>query len=67
MKARFSRKSDERMMIIPVRVTVEGCVFPIEYHGSAHISALSGADGIISMPVGKRILEEGEIVSVQQI
>ena len=67
MKARFSRKSDERMMIIPVRVTVEGCVFPIEYHGSAHISALSSADGIISMPVGKKILEEGEIVSVQQI
>jgi molybdopterin biosynthesis enzyme len=39
----------------------------VEYHGSGHISALPDADGIIAIPIGKQILEKGEIVSVRQI
>ncbi|TAL61241.1 MAG: hypothetical protein EPN88_14940, partial [Bacteroidetes bacterium] len=34
---------------------------------SAHISALSGADGIIAIKSGIKIIEKGEIVSVRQI
>ena len=67
MNEKFTRRSDERMMIIPVIITNEGQVTPVEYHGSAHISALPGAHGIIAMPVGKRIFEKGEIVSVRYI
>jgi molybdopterin molybdotransferase len=67
MNERFSRKSDDRVMIIPVSVTKEGRVSPVEYHGSAHISSLPGAHGIIAMPVGKKIFEKGELVSVRQI
>ncbi len=67
MKERFSRRFADRMALIPVIITDDGFVSPVEYHGSAHISALSDADGIITMPAGIRILEKGEIVSVRQI
>lgn len=67
MKERFTRKFAGRMALIPVVISGEGSVMPVEYHGSAHISALSEADGIISMPAGIDSLEKGEIVSVRQI
>jgi len=67
MNEKFTRRSVERMMIIPVIVNNKGCVSPVDYHGSAHISAIPGAHGIIAIPVGKKVLEEGEIVSVRQI
>jgi len=55
------------MAFIPVRITADGFLIPVEYHGSAHISALPDADGIISMDAGKHFFEKGEIVSVRQI
>jgi len=55
------------MAFIPVKITDDGFVSPVEYHGSAHISALSEADGIVTMPIGKQIFEKGEMVSVRQI
>lgn len=67
MKDSFSRKSADRQAWIPVVITKEGFVSPIEYHGSAHISALALADGIIALPVGKKTVDKGEIVSVRQI
>jgi molybdopterin molybdotransferase len=67
MNEKFTRKFADRMAFIPVTITAEGYVSPVEYHGSAHISALSEADGIIAMSVGKKIFEKGEIISVRQI
>ena len=67
MKDSFSRRFAERMAWIPVVITKEGLVSPIEYHGSAHISALALADGIIALPVGKKTIEKGEVVSVRQV
>jgi molybdopterin molybdotransferase len=67
MIEKFTRKPSERMAFVPVKITGDGFVTPVEYHGSAHISALSEADGIIEMPVGKIIFEKGEIVSLRQI
>jgi molybdopterin molybdotransferase len=67
MKEGFSRKYAERMAWIPVRVTSDGLVSPVEFHGSAHISALPEADGLIAMQVGIKTLTEGEIVNVRQI
>ena len=55
------------MALIPVTTTDEGSVSPVEFHGSAHISALPDARGIIAIPVGKLVIEKGEIVSVRQI
>jgi len=67
MNEEYKRKSFDRMALIPVTITRDGFVSPVEFHGSAHISALSDAMGIIALPVGKLILEKGEIVNVRQI
>jgi molybdopterin molybdotransferase len=55
------------MALIPVKITGEFDVSPVEIHGSAHITALPDADGIISLPVGMNTIEKGKIVSVRQI
>jgi molybdopterin molybdotransferase len=65
MADRYIRKSADRMMVIPVKITGERQVVPVEYHGSAHISAIPGADGVISMETGKKVLENGEFVEVR--
>jgi molybdopterin molybdotransferase len=67
MNEKFTRRFADRLAFIPVTITIDGLVSPVEYHGSAHISALPEADGIIEMPIGKLIFEKGEIVSVRQI
>jgi molybdopterin molybdotransferase len=67
MKEAFTRKSAGRNALIPVMITDDGMVLPVEYHGSAHISALVNADGIIAVPSGILRVEKGEIVNVRQI
>jgi molybdopterin molybdotransferase len=67
MSTRFIRKFADRMALIPVCITEEGQVAPVEFHGSAHISALPHADGIVALQTGMKIIEKGEIVSVRQI
>jgi len=67
MKARFTRRFAERTALVPVFITDDGFVSTVEYHGSAHISSLSEADGIVTMPAGIKIIEKGETVSVRQI
>jgi molybdopterin molybdotransferase len=63
----FLRKHSGRQVWIPVRLDEQGRVRNIEYHGSAHIFALKDAFGIISMPIGKASIEEGELVDVRPI
>jgi molybdopterin molybdotransferase len=67
MENSFSRRSAERRALIPVKISKEGLVSPVEYHGSAHISVFSMATGIITLHEGKKSVEKGEIVSVRQI
>jgi molybdopterin molybdotransferase len=67
MKGSFTRRFAERMSWVPVVITGDGLVSPVEYHGSAHINSLSEADGIIAIPVGTKKIEKGEIVGVRQI
>jgi molybdopterin molybdotransferase len=67
MAVRFERKSSVRMGWIPVIIKENGEVEPIDFHGSAHISALPFSDGLISVKAGTKIIEKGEIVSVRQI
>ena len=67
MKEEYKRRSSDRMGLIPVIITDESCVLPVEYHGSAHINSYSCADGIISIPAGKIMINKGERVSVIQI
>lgn len=61
--ARYERKSASRMGWIPVSLSESSEVFPVEYHGSAHITSLSYSDGIISIMPGVTSLEKGTIVT----
>lgn len=63
----IKRKKDERLGWIPVKISKDGEVFPVEYHGSAHINALAEADGIISIPVGVKVIQKGEKIAVRSI
>ena len=52
--------------MIPVKI-IGSEVFPIEYHGSAHINAYTSANGIIAMETGETKLEKGVWVDVRQV
>jgi molybdopterin molybdotransferase len=67
MASRYERKSAVRMGWIPVKITENKEVTAIDYHGSAHISALPHADGIISIGEGIKFIEKGEKVVVREI
>lgn len=60
------RKQSLRKSFIPVRI-IDGQLFPIEYHGSAHINAYTAADGIIAIETGETLLKKGESVRVRQV
>ena len=62
----FQRKKAKRKSFIPVKIE-DGKVFPLEYHGSAHIHAYASADGIVAVEIGNTTLEKGQIVDVRQI
>jgi molybdopterin molybdotransferase len=63
----YIRKSSERMGWIPVLINENREVVPVDFHGSAHISALPYADGIFAIKSGIKSLKKGEIVSVRQV
>ena len=60
------RKSQSRMQWMPVKIQ-DGQVFPLEFHGSAHIHSLVEAGALAAIPIGVTRLEKGEIVDVRQI
>ncbi len=60
----ISRSSTGRLGLIPVSLTAEGSVRQVEYHGSAHISSLSKADGIVLFPKGTGRVMAGSRVKV---
>jgi len=67
MKVSYKRRSSDRMGLVPVIITEERLVLPVEYHGSAHIVSMSVAHGVITIQAGENEINKGEIVSVRQI
>jgi molybdopterin molybdotransferase len=61
------RKKTERQSWIPICIDDVGAAMPIEYHGSAHINALCGADGLMSIDTGQAEIEKGTLVKVRYI
>ncbi|MEN6325198.1 MAG: gephyrin-like molybdotransferase Glp [Syntrophomonas sp.] len=59
----FKRKTIDRKAFVPVKIG-EGKVYPVEFHSSAHISALCFAEGIIYFPIGVLEIKKGESVNV---
>lgn len=64
---RYERKSASRLGWIPVIINELYEAIPVEYHGSAHISALPYTHGIFPMMPEKKVVEKGEMVEVRYI
>lgn len=62
----FNRASGGRKAWVPVRLSEDG-VHRLAYHGSAHITALSHADGLAPFPEGATDLPAGTLVEVRLI
>jgi molybdopterin molybdotransferase len=62
----LKRRNPDRKAYFPIFIE-NGEIFPVDYHGSAHIHALSSAHGIISMEIGQAEIKKGEKVHVRQI
>jgi molybdopterin molybdotransferase len=60
------RAPADRTEFLPVKVS-RGAVTPVAYHGSAHLNALGGADGLVRIEIGVTELPEGTAVDVRPI
>ncbi len=63
----IKRKKNNRRAWVPVKINAEGKAESVEYHGSAHISSLALADGIVSLPPDIEEFKKGALVDVRQI
>lgn len=67
MKKDFHRKRADRTFFAPVTYDNEGQVEAVEYHGSAHFTALSHANALLTVPTGVNEILAGSVVYVRQI
>lgn len=63
----FQRKKSERLSFLPVFLLEDGSITPVDYHGSAHINALTAAFGLMSVPIGVAEIKKGEFADVRPI
>ena len=61
------RRKTVRQSSLPVVFTAPGRVAPLEYHGSAHIHAMSRAEALLTIPVGVTELKKGAEVHVRPL
>jgi molybdopterin molybdotransferase len=62
----FKRKKSGRKSLLPV-VIRQGEIFPVEYHGSAHINAYTVANATITIAIGITEVRKGEMVDVRPL
>jgi len=62
----FQRKRTDRMQWLPVQIR-DGLVYPLEYHGSAHIFSLATADALAAIPLGITKLYAGDLIDVRPV
>jgi molybdopterin molybdotransferase len=67
LKRDLKRKRGIRTAYVPVQYDNDGLISPVEYHGSAHLSALSRANALLKIPRGVLEIPEGSTVNVRQI
>ncbi|HMM11871.1 MAG TPA: molybdopterin molybdotransferase MoeA [Bacteroidales bacterium] len=61
----FVRKNAERQLFVPVSITADGRLKPLDYHGSAHINAFTDACGLMCIPAGIKEIKAGEPADVR--
>ncbi len=64
--ADYRRRKADRKSFLPVKIKSNE-VFPVEYHGSAHIHAYVEADGIMAIDIGETEILKGTLVDVRQL
>jgi molybdopterin molybdotransferase len=64
LKNTFSRRHAERTEFVPVRVEQDSAVL-VPYHGSAHLNALSEADGILKIEKNVDTIAAGSLIHVR--
>lgn len=62
LRQSFERRKAERLEHVPSRLTSDGQLEPVEFHGSAHLQALLKSDGFFVVPEGKARLCAGDRV-----
>ena len=62
----YRRRKADRKSFLPVKIKFNE-VFPVEYHGSAHIHAYVEADGIMAVNIGETEILKGTLVDVRQL
>jgi molybdopterin molybdotransferase len=62
----YSRRNSARKSMIPVTIK-DGKVFPVIYHGSAHINAYTVARALMIMEIGTNTIKKGDQVYVRPI
>ena len=67
MKKDFKRRRSIRTAYVPVKYHNDGFVEPVEYHGSAHLTALPQANALLKIPTGLNKVLKGSVVYVRQI
>jgi molybdopterin molybdotransferase len=62
----YQRKRTDRMQWLPVQIR-DSSVYPLEYHGSAHILSLATAHAIAAIPLGITKLYKGNLIDVRPV
>lgn len=62
----YKRSRDGRRSFIPIKI-IDNQIFPVVYHGSGHINSLTDTDGFISVPIGVKEINKGELIHVRPI
>ncbi|MBU0687099.1 MAG: molybdopterin molybdotransferase MoeA [Candidatus Margulisbacteria bacterium] len=62
----FQRRNANREQYFPIQITKSGAR-PLKFHGSAHMQALTQADGIMHIAKGIKNLKKGTLVNVRPI
>lgn len=63
----YNRKKADRINFVPANINGEMKIVPVEFHGSAHINALSGASFLMEVPKGVNSIKKGDLVNVRSI
>jgi len=66
LSATIKRKRTERVEYFPVLFT-KGEIFPVKYHGSAHLNLLGRTNALIKIEQGISAIIEGSEIDVRQI
>ena len=62
----YRRNRSDRMQWLPVQIR-DGRVYPLEYHGSAHIFSMATADAIAAIPFGTTKLSAGDLIDARPL